>query len=232
MPATFWRMCSASAASSAMSAARWTRRSAKVEKIGPASGGTTSMNAAMSALLIRLAGVIRLRRRSRSSNFTGKATPLIAPTAKGRALTRPSFGGRRAVDPRPDPAQKAGRAGRGAEEIDRAGGGGGGARRERHASARHRLEQRGRQVGDLRAERTPRGLTLHVDVHVGRGRTGKPGGVTPCGHWMRPHGSGLPVMAMLQQADKYDGMVREIFADAGQIRAHFDAALAQVAGRP
>src|SRR5262249_10512244 len=224
MPATFWRMCSASAASSAMSAARSTRRSAKVEKIGPASGGTTSMSAAMSALLIRLAGVIRLRRRSRSSNFTGKGTPHAALRA---SFLAPRVGARRGKVLR-----GGGRAGRGAKKINLGGGGGGGPRRERHASARHRLEQRGRQVGDLRAERTPRGLTLHVDVHVGRGRTGKPGGVTPCGHWMRPHGSGLPVMAMLQQADKYDGMVREIFADAGQIRAHFDAALAQVAGRP
>ena len=72
------------------------------------------------------------------------------------------------------------------------------ARRERHAAARHRLEQSGRQVGDLGTERAPRSLALHVDVHVGRGRAGKAGGVTQCGHRMRPHGGGLPVMAMLQ----------------------------------
>src|SRR5262245_3593267 len=39
-------------------------------------------------------------------------------------------------------------------------------------------------------------------------------------------------MAMLQQTDEYDGMVREIFADSGQIRAHFDAELAQMRRRP
>src|SRR5262245_16517162 len=50
VPATFWRMCSASASSSSTSAARSTRRSASVEKIGPASGGTRSMIAAMTAL--------------------------------------------------------------------------------------------------------------------------------------------------------------------------------------
>ena len=41
---------------------------------------TAQMSAAMSVLLILFAGVIRLRRRKRSSNLTGKVTPLIART--------------------------------------------------------------------------------------------------------------------------------------------------------
>ena len=41
-------------------------------------------------------------------------------------------------------------------------------RAQRHAAAPHRLPQRRREIGDPRAERAPRGLALHVDVHVGR----------------------------------------------------------------
>ena len=49
---------------------------------------------------------------------------------------------------------------------------------------------------------------------------------------MRPHRFGLPCIPMLKQADEHDGMVGEILPDPGQIRAHLDAELAQVPGRP
>ena len=40
-------------------------------------------------------------------------------------------------------------------------------RAQRHPAAPHRLPQRRREIGDPRPERAPRGLALHVDVHVG-----------------------------------------------------------------
>ena len=49
---------------------------------------------------------------------------------------------------------------------------------------------------------------------------------------MRPYQFGLSSIPMLKQTDEYDGMVGEVFPDAGQIRAHLDAELAQVPGRP
>src|SRR5258708_38728268 len=49
---------------------------------------------------------------------------------------------------------------------------------------------------------------------------------------MRPYQFGLSSIPTLKQTDEYDGMVGEILPDAGQIRAHLGAKLAQAPGRP
>ena len=57
MPATFWRMCSASASSSFTSAVRSTLRSASVPNTGSASAGMRSVSQAMAWALTALAVV-------------------------------------------------------------------------------------------------------------------------------------------------------------------------------
>src|SRR6516162_3043439 len=49
---------------------------------------------------------------------------------------------------------------------------------------------------------------------------------------MRAQGMRLPRAGVLQEADKHDGVVGQILADARKIRAHLDAELAQLCGRP
>ena len=106
------------------------------------------------------------------------------------------------------------------------------ARQQRDSATRHRLEQGGCQICDLEAQRAPGRLALHIDVHVGPRRARKAGRIAERSHRMRPYQFGLSSIPMLKQTDEYDGMVGEVFPDAGQIRAHLDAELAQVPGRP
>ena len=93
---------------------------------------------------------------------------------------------------------------------------------QRDPAAGHRFEQRWRQIRDLMPERTPRGLALHVDIHVRRWRVGQPGRIAKSRHRVRPDAVELPRAGLLQKADEDNGVVRQVVADRGQIGARFN----------
>ena len=115
---------------------------------------------------------MRLSRRSRSLNFTGKVTPLMARTFSCASTSTA----------RRKPCMKRCRSSSWPVKLNSTSGGARIARCQRDPAARHRLEQGGREIGDLEAERAPRGLALHVDVHVGRRRARQPGRIAERRH--------------------------------------------------
>ena len=109
--------------------------------------------------------MMRLSRRSRSVNFTGKVTLLMARTcscgqhvhgaaeADHETLQIELVAGEVELDQRRPAADRP---------------------VQRDLPAGHRLKQRRRKVRDLEAERAPRRLALYVDVHVERRQPGSP----------------------------------------------------------
>ena len=187
-----------------------------------ASGGTASTSAATAALLSLFAGVMRLSRRRRSENLTGKVRPVMARTASCARISTQ----------RRKPCMKRCRSRSWPVKLNLTSGYAAGSAEVSETWPRAiGLSSDGARLATC----APSGLheVLHCTLRY-MSAAARPAGSKNSESTSSDAGEWLPPAAFRASATarKQNGVVGEIFSDARQIGTHSDAVFAKLARRP